>query len=374
MTATQPGLTDEQLEPTPTTPGVLTTAPGLSADAGEAAVPSPAGSAPQSSSWHARLGLDRFSGLYVWALIIAVFAVWIPDTFLTVTTLRVTADSQAITAMVALAMILPIAAGAFDLSVAQNLNFSLVLVCWLGTHTSWSPVLLGLTAVLASALVGAFNGLVVVRFRVSSFIATLATTSLLAGADTWLSGGRQITDGISPGFQAFAQTSVHGIPITVVYLAVVALMLWYLLEYTPTGRRLFAVGGNTETARLSGLRVDRLIFGSLVCSGAIAGFAGVVLAATVGVSSNTVGPPYLLPAFAAVFLGATQIKNGRVNVIGTLIATYLIATGVKGLQLAQVGTWSSDVFNGLALLIAVTLAVRRTSSLKSGKVARSRSG
>jgi ribose transport system permease protein len=134
--------------------------------------------------------------------------------------------------------------------------------------------------------------------------------------------------------------------------------LWVVLEFTPAGRYLFAVGGNAQASRLAGLPVHRIVFLSLVASGTLSGIAGALLLAQLRLASYDVGPPYLLPAFSAAFLGATQIKAGRVNVIGTLIAVYLLATGVNGLQLAGAPVYINTLFGGVALLLAVTLAVR----------------
>ena len=129
------------------------------------------------------------------------------------------------------------------------------------------------------------------------------------------------------------------------------------------GRRLQAVGSNPEAARLSGVRTGRYVFGSLVGSSLLAAVAGVVFAAKIGSASLTAGPPYLLPAFAAIFLGSTQVRPGRANVVGTLIAIALLATGTKGLQLLGVPIWMSSLFNGAVLLVAVSLAQikRRTT-------------
>jgi ribose transport system permease protein len=108
------------------------------------------------------------------------------------------------------------------------------------------------------------------------------------------------------------------------------------------------------------VRVKRITTGAFVTSGVVSAFAGVVLAAELGSGSPDVGTSYLLPAFSAVFLGATQIRPGRVNVLGTLIAIFLLATGVKGLQLGGAPDYISDLFNGAALIIAVALAARTT--------------
>jgi ribose transport system permease protein len=128
------------------------------------------------------------------------------------------------------------------------------------------------------------------------------------------------------------------------------------MEYRPLGRKLYATGGNELAARLSGIQTDRLIALSLIVSGGIAAFAGVIFAANIGSGSLTAGPPFLLPAFAAAFLGATTIKPGRYNAWGTLFSVLLLAVGTTGLQLAGAANWVTDVFNGAALVLAVTFA------------------
>ena len=151
-------------------------------------------------------------------------------------------------------------------------------------------------------------------------------------------------------------------------MIVLAVGLWYLFEHTPLGRRFYAVGGNERAARLTGINTGRIIFGSLVASALISGFAGVLLTSKLGISDVTLGPPQLLPAFAAAFLGATQIKAGRVNVWGTVLAVYVLATGIKGFQLAGANSWVNDMFYGVALAGAVALATRRGTQAASGRL------
>lgn len=303
------------------------------------------------------LGLDRFSGLYVWVGLIAIFGLWMPDLFLTTDNARIIAGDEAITAILALGLVIPLAAGVFDLSIASTMGFAAVAVTWYQSH-GHSSLVGAVLVVLGGALIGALNGFVVVRLQVDSFIATLGMSSMLAAAAYWVTNGQQIVTGISPSFVRFGTTRWFNIPAPVYYMLILALVLWVFLEFRPGGRYLYAVGGNPQAARLAGVRVDRIVFGSMVASATIAAFAGVVLAAKLGTGNPTSGPPYLLPAFSAVFLGATQIKAGRVNVLGTLIAIYLLATGIKGLQLAGAPVFLNDLFNGLALILAVALAAR----------------
>lgn len=302
-------------------------------------------------------GLDRFSGLYVWAALIVLFALWVPETFLTTNNARIVAGDQAITAMLALGIIIPLAAGVFDLSFAGVLGVSVAITAYMQVEGQ-SPVVAALAAIAGACLIGAANGFIVVRLRVNSFIATIGMSSLLAAAAYWITDGKQITEGFSETFLDLGTAQIFGIPLPFYVMLVVAALIYVLVEYLPVGRYLYACGGNPQAARLAGVRVDRVVFGSLVASSFVAGITGVVLAARLGTASPDIGPSYLLPAFAAVFLGSTQIKAGRVNVLGTLIAIYLLATGVKGLQLAGAPVYVNDLFNGAALIIAVALAAR----------------
>ena len=303
------------------------------------------------------LGLDRFSGLYVWAALIIIFSLWVPSLFDTATNARIIAGSQAITAMVAMGLIVPVACGAFDLSIAGTLGMSVCIVIWFqANHHNFIP---GIFVALAfGLLVGLVNSFIVVRLHVDSFIGTLGMSSILLAGTEWVTGGFQVANGISPHFTALGQKQLLSLPLPVYYMVIIAIILWWLLEYTPAGRYLYSIGGNPQAARLAGVRVGRITTGAFLVSGLVAAFAGVMLAAELGSSGPDVGGPYLLPAFSAVFLGATQVFPGRVNVPGTLIAIFLLATGVKGLQLAGAPGYINDLFNGAALIIAVALAAR----------------
>jgi ribose transport system permease protein len=321
-----------------------------------------ADAASKRSSRRFSLGLARFSGIYIWVILVAFFTFWLPEIFATTQTLKSVADAQAVTALVALALVVPIAAGIFDLSVAAQLGFSVVVVTWLQSNGT-DPRIAVIVALLSGLVVGALNAIVVIKLKVDSFIATLGMSSILAAGGYSLADGQPIVNGISEGFTEAGRGTFFEIPLPVLYLAAVALVLWYVMEFTPLGRYLYATGGNQQAARLAGVRVERMVTGAFLISGFVASLAGVILAARLGSGSHLAGPPYLLPAFCAAFLGATQIKPGRVNILGTLVAVYLLATGVKGLQLSGAPPEINDLFNGVALIAAVALAAH--SSRKS---------
>lgn len=310
----------------------------------------------------------NISALYVLVLIVVVFSLWIPETFLRWPTWRALLDNQTITAIAALGLLLPLSAGVFNLAIGVQVGFGSILVGWLLVDAGVPVLTAMLLTVVAGAAVGAICGLLIVKARIDSFIATLGVSSLLAASITFVSGGEQIL-GAPESFVTIGTGDLLGVTYPVFFVVVIAVLVWYVLERTPLGRRIYATGGNPEAARLAGVRTSVVVVGTLVACGAIAAFAGMLVTARLGNADPVIGPGYLLPAFTAAFLGSTQFRGGRFNVLGTIVAVYVLAAGVKGLQLAGAPVWIPDAFNGAALLIAVALAkyqadAARTSALR----------
>jgi ribose transport system permease protein len=320
--------------------------------------PADPGSAGRARRWPVvNLGLERFSGLWVMAVLTVFFCLWEPDTFRTLRNLRILASSEAITGILTLGLIVSLICGAFDLSVAANMNLSLTLVAWLQADAHLQPALAVILTIASGAAIGVVNAIVITVLKVNPVIGTLGMQSILTAMSYWLSSGNDIVSGLSPGFVSLGRLNPLTMPITVYILAVVAFGVWYLLEYTPVGRYFYALGFNAEACRLAGVPVQRLQWTGLLISGSLASFAGVVLTMQLGAASFGAGTDYLLPAFAAAFLGSTQVRPGRFNVAGTLIALYLLAVGVKGLQLRFSSLpWIGALFEGIALIVAVALA------------------
>ena len=316
------------------------------------------------------LAFNRIGAVYVWLGIVVVFSIWVPDTFPTIATVKQVLGANALTALAALAITIPLAARVFDLSFAYTMTLTGVIAAhFLSVGVPLLPaLLLGLGA---GVLIGFVNAVVVVVMRIDSFIGTLATGSLIAALITMATGGTAIVSTkLEGGFAKIGQTNIDGFTLPVFYVLVVAVAMWFLLEHTATGRRLYATGFNPDAARLAGVRVDRLRFASLIVSGSLAGAAGLVLASTIGSGDPTAGTSYLLPAFAAAFLGATQLKHGRFNAFGTLIAVLLLGTGTTGLALANAPQWSADMFVGVVLIasLAVTGIQRRADTGSVGRL------
>jgi ribose transport system permease protein len=299
-----------------------------------------------------------------------------PHVYLSSVTVQLIFSEGVVTCLVALAFLVPFVAGAYDLSVGALMSTSVAIGVWLQLHTSLPPALGAVVCVLACTLFGCVSGFVVVRLKVNSFIATLGMSQALLAVVLLVSGNSQLVATFPNWWTNLALGKIAGVPLVVVYLLAIALVLWYVLEHTRVGRYLFATGGNAEAARLSGVPTDRMVWGALAASGAIAGIAGVIYGMRVGTFDATVGPGYLFPAVTAVFLGASQLSR-RANVWGTLIAYFALAFGIQGLALSSssAAVWSQPLFQGVALILAVAMtslpAVRRR---RNGARARSRTG
>jgi ribose transport system permease protein len=312
------------------------------------------------------LHIDRFIGLYIWAFFIAVFGFWKPDEFLTTATLHTVASEQAITALLAVAVLVPLAAGAYDLSAGATANLATVLAVWLQSAKGMSIVPAVAIAIAASMTIGALNGIAVVKLRVNSFIATLGMASIIAAVQIIVVGPTQPYPPTSATWPQLTSTTVLGFQIVVIYLLVIAAIMWWLLTRTATGRYIYAVGGNAEASRLAGVPVGRHVFLSLLLSGTIAGIAGVLYGSLYG-PSLTYGQALLLPAFAAAFLGSVLLR-GKFNVWGTVGAVYILATGVKGLQFVTSATWLSFMFNGVVVIAAVAFAMWRQQAASRQRI------
>jgi ribose transport system permease protein len=314
----------------------------------------------------------NISAIYVLLVICVVFSIWSPSTFPTVATVQEVLTDNAITALAALALIVPLSARVFDLSFAYTMTLAGVIAAYFVVNHHLNVYLSFVIAILVSICIGAINGIVVVVMRIDSFIATLATGSLILSFIVYFTnGGIDINSPILSGsFSKLGLASVGGITFPVFYALAFAVILWIFMQHTATGRRLYAIGFNPEAARLANIRIHRLRFCSLLISAGIAGAAGVVLASSLSAGSTSAGTPYLLPCFAAAFVGATQFKGSRFNAWGTLLAVIMLGTGVVGLGLADAPSFTGELFTGVVLIAALAGSGMRKRELVEGSIGR----
>ena len=234
------------------------------------------------------LSPQRIGAAYVLVGLVIFFSLVVPDTFPQMATLKQVLNTNALRAMGALAIVVPLATGVFDVSLPATMALSGVLCASL-IQESGAPIWLAvLIALVASTMVGVVNGLVVVTLKIHSLIGTLATGFLLSAVVLWRTDNRNVSGPALVGdFQQIARYQfMSGYTIPIIYALGIAIALWYLLEHTPTGRRMYATGFNRDAARLASVRCDRLQYLSLVISSTIAGAAGVVLASSIGLGHH----------------------------------------------------------------------------------------
>lgn len=302
-----------------------------------------------------RLMLQRYALLIVVVLLIVIFTALRPATFFTVNDFTTILGSQAPAALLVLGVTVVLLVGEFDLSVASTMGLTASLVAALTTQQHVSALVACLIALACSLLVGLLNAFFVVKVGLNSFIVTLGVGTLVEGVGLGLVGAT-IIGGLPSSFTGAFQHQLGGIQLPFFYVLVVAALFYLVVGRMPLGRSLFFTGNAREAAALAGIRTDRLRAGSFIVSSLVAGAAGIVLVGQTGAASPTVTSPYLLPAYAAAFLGATAFTMGRFNIWGSLWAVVLLAIGTTGFELLGAQNWAIDLFDGGVLVIAIAAA------------------
>jgi ribose transport system permease protein len=288
--------------------------------------------------------------------LIVLFSILLPNTFPTLLNVRAIISDKAIIAMLSLAAMIPMVAGRIDLTVGYGIVLWHILAISLQTIYGMPWPLAVLIVIVLGAVVGFLNGVLVEVARIDSFIATLGTGTVLYSLALWHTGGRQVVGVLPDGFLAINGTFVLGLPITGFYVMAVTIALWIILEYTPVGRYLYAIGANQRAAELNGIPTRKFVIGAFVTSGVLTAVTGVLLASKLRIGQASVGLEFLLPALVGAFLGSTTIKPGRVNVWGTIVGVMILAVGISGIQQFGGSFWVEPMFNGLTLLIAIGIA------------------
>lgn len=299
---------------------------------------------------------SRFALIGVLVLLWLIFSIVNPATFATVSNLQTILSVQATTGLLALAVVVPLVAGHFDLSTGFQFGLAQSLCAILVIREQWHPLLALVFVLVVGVVIGIVNGQLITRLGLPSFTTTLGTGMVVLGVTEWLTKNQVITGPAAVWFFDLGRQRIAGVPLPFLYLAVVALILFVLLEYTVWGRRAYAIGANVVAAKLSGINADRQVRQSFVITGALCALAGCISMMSLGGSSPVIGLGSLLPAFAAAFLGATCIRPGRYNVAGTVIAVYVIGVGITGLQQLGAEIYIQDLFNGAALLTALIIS------------------
>lgn len=321
---------------------------------------------PQRGLGVARRAADlvrRQAILVLTAVIVVVFSATEPHTFPTVINFQTLLFSESVVAVLALAVLIPAVVGEFDLSVGYVLGFTSVIAAATGGELHLPGGVALILALAAGVTIGLFNGLLVTRFKISSLIATLGVGLAVSGFTIGASGSQTLSTDIPALFADMTLTSFLGLQLAVWLVVALGIVIYYLLACTPLGQKMYAVGGSERAARLAGIQSGGVKIGAFVASGLLAACAGAMELGQAGAADPTFGENLLLPAFAAIFLGATTVRPGHFNLGGTLAALVFLAVGFSGLTLAGIPFWTQNVFNGAAVLVGVLLSRTGTRKL-----------
>jgi ribose transport system permease protein len=251
-----------------------------------------------------------------------------------------------------------IISGGIDVSVGSVVALTTVMVGKL-LATGMSSWLVVLISIVIGTSIGALNGFIVVQLGVNPFITTLGTMSFFSGLAFILSAGQTVSIR-DPLFDWFLYTKVLKVPVLVIIVVFVMALAYFIERKTVVGRNIFAIGGNREAARLSGISTKMLPLGLYMVSSLSAAVAGVVLVSQLGSASPQLGTSYLLSVVTAVILGGTSLAGGRGSVAGTAIAVGILATLSNGFAQMQLPSYGQTTALGAALIVAVL--VDQTSS------------
>lgn len=321
--------------------------------------------------------VGRYRGVLAFVLVFILGVIFSPDnaktgqsTFLNWSTQSGILFEYAEYGIIAAGMTLVILTGGIDLSVGSVLGFGATLFSLLVIGKGWSIPLAVATTLAATALMGAISGSIISRFKIQPFVATLGMMLIARGAAKWISGGEKVQPGMQPWYayknslpEVFnwltSKTAVLGLrPITLLFLLSI-LVLWILVRFTRFGRHIYAIGGNVEAARLSGIKVGAVITASYLIAGLMAGLAGICNASRMTLGDPDAGATYELDAIAAVVIGGTSLMGGKGSMFFTLLGTLIIAYISKILSLNSVPEAPRLMVRGGLIVIAVMIQQTR---------------
>lgn len=314
--------------------------------------------------------LERYA-LVLLAVAVFLFFSFLPSssaTFPTLNNLNVILGSLSVVSLVAIGALFPFVCGFMDFSLGAVAAMSQMLTAGLMVYFHTPLEVAIAVALLAAFTVGTVNGLLVTRFGMDPFVTTLGMSLFITGLMFWFGGGQTLVSGIDRRILEFGSARLFGfVPVVFVVTLSIAVLAWYFFTHTPFGRSLYAIGSSATAAKLVGVPVSKNVWWSFMVASSVAGVAGVLLLARVGTASASDGGTLLFQAITAVFLGATAIRPGFFNVVGTMVGAFLVAESVSGLSLTGLGGFAANIFNGLALLVAVGLSTYLGRRRRAGR-------
>ncbi|GGB45665.1 ribose ABC transporter permease [Virgibacillus dakarensis] len=290
-------------------------------------------------------------GLIIFSIILG----FMSNNFLTLNNILNLFRQVSVNALIAFGMTFVILTAGIDLSVGSTLALGSALTAGLLT-SGMDPLLAVLIGLLIGLALGAINGLIIAKGKVAPFIATLATMTIYRGVTLVYTDGKPIT-GLSDSFtfEMIGGGYVFGIPFPVILMFIAFIILYFVLRKTVFGRQVYAIGGNEEAAKLSGIKADRVKIWVYSLTGMLSVLAGIIISSRLNSAQPTAGTTYELDAIAAVVIGGTSLAGGKGKIVGTLIGALIIGVIDNGLNLLNVSSFYQQIVKGGIILLAVLL-------------------
>lgn len=323
-------------------------------------------------TWKRRLGALRLGqfALLPALVVVVIIGALSSDAFLTTDNIRNIFNQSAVLSIVVVAEALILIVGRFDLSLESTVGLAPMVAAWLmapeaigGSGFGLDPYLAMVVSLAIGALVGIFNGFMIVKLRLNAFIVTLAVLILLRGLTLGITNGKTLF-GLPEPFLYLGSADWFGIPVAVIFSAVVYLVFGLFLRYHRVGRAIYAVGGNAEAARASGIRTDRVIWGTFIVGGILAAIAGIMLTGRLSAVTADQGQNLIFTVFAAAVIGGISLNGGRGSLLGALTGVLLLGVISDILTLSSISSFWIDASFGAIILIALVVTRLTTGEVQ----------
>ncbi|GAA0078398.1 ribose ABC transporter permease [Clostridium sp. CTA-5] len=288
-------------------------------------------------------------GLFILCIAISILT----PRFLSISNITNVLTQVSVNAIIAIGMTFVILTGGIDLSVGSTLAISGALAASI-ISSGGNVFLAVVVAVIVGIVVGIINGMLISKGKIQAFIVTLASMTIFRGVTYVFTNGNPIS-GLTGSFNSIGNLKLGILPLPVIITAVLVAIAYYVLTQTRFGRYLYALGGNEDSARLSGINTDRIKTLVYVVSGIAAALSGVIITSRIGSASPNAGSGFELDAIAAVVIGGTSLAGGEGSVMGTIIGALIIGVLNNGLNLLNVSPFYQLIIKGIVILVAVLL-------------------
>jgi ribose transport system permease protein len=295
-----------------------------------------------------------YGTIFAGIIIVIVFSILRPDAFFTMGNLINITRQISLLVIIALGATLVMCVDEFDLSIGALASLGGVIAAKLAV-AGVPIVLCFIIPVAICFLIGLINGWIVTRFKVLSFITTLAMSTILGGFTFWFTGGATVFQNIPKAFIIVGSKSILAIPLLSIIMVILTFVFWFIMRHTAFGRKLYAIGGNEAASQVSGIHVKKYKNLAFALCAALAALTGVLMASRLGSAHPTGGDGLFLQSYAAVFLGRTVFKEGVPNIWGTFVGAAILGILANGLTILQVPTFMQDLLTGCIIILAVII-------------------